>query len=205
MKHTNLTQLDRTVIVVEHENGTLHFRCDPLAQGHLVKAFTALRLPCRPDLDWQDRTDDPRHAGYVTMRDVFLDVELDREGLADLQKELQRWVRRLYIFTGGYEPGTPGPTWRFRPFGPVSPGLTGSVLCSIDYGGEDGTWFFGHPEIVCTAHAFALQEDLTRYGVQRDPWGRVTCFAVDSGTQGPVQLAAEAAGLTLWADIFRPC
>lgn len=195
------SKVDRTVVLVEHENGVIHVRATPGAFPPAAAALQHVGATWDADLRWVEH---PRSSEEdFTVVDLAIH-RLDTP-LEDLKAALEERVSRVFIYVGSYDTRGPGPTWRFRPALPPSPGREGTVLCHIDYGWEAGTWFFGHPRNLDQANRWAVEANLETYGVTRDGANRVTCFAVDAGCQGPIVERAGKHGFDVWTDEFRPC
>lgn len=188
------------VLVIQHENGTVHLRCPQRAYGRSASLLSGAALYYTVDLHAGDGSD-----CFGTVNDLWL-VGSDDGLVARVASALDTdQTLRVLGYAAYYDTDMPGPTVRFRRVDHrrQQPDTKPWVhIIDYDYDDVGGVWVFGEEAHLRTASDVAIANDIPVLpGVNAGS----DALCIETPAHGPrLQKLLRGEGFIVLTDEFRP-
>ncbi|GAA2519432.1 hypothetical protein FB389_1322 [Rarobacter incanus] len=190
-------------LVIAETCGQIHIRTATVRFPAFGRVLTDEGLRWAPDLGEGDG--ELVAVGDPSVRDlrVWVGDEFTQGDAGRVVRALQRHGIEAYGYEPQYRRDGEGPFVQYRRSGPM-PMTRAGVVFNIDFGFEDGSWYFGSPLVLGRVGAI-LQQHCREFWPWVDARG-YAALAVHASDPGwrRANRAIEASGIAVYDDVFRP-
>ncbi|WP_313404467.1 hypothetical protein [Aeromicrobium sp.] len=187
-------------LVIAHRDDIIHVRAATGHYGAVVSALGTAGADFEVDLAPDDE-EGPRCCGIRAR--VHDEYRLGDAGV--IAAHLSGRGMLAFAYEPCFEPGADGPVWRYRHAGEHAvPARPVSLLFNIDYGFEDGSWYFGTPGTLALVARSALWRGLSVYSVGEPGAREALAVDSDAGVRKEIRDDLESLGAWVHEEDFGP-